>query len=235
MDKSRCTTEPNDPAQMNHGGTQVFGAGSHRTDTLGNNNLSTVAARIQDRIMQLSNEQALLKSAEGELRHYKAVLKHDTHKYETVRKSMLRAQQKCHCVELEYWKIHDQQHACAQEMDSLREATTKIHSSIQQQEQAWQGIINVLFAPHQSRTNLYLKSLEGEIQALEQEATQRTQQSEILQKRTASLIDDQASVLADEQRFIVDASSLSDNQTSENKQVHQLAEQVRTKVRKVQS
>lgn len=120
-------------------------------------------------------------------------------------------------------------------MDSLREATTKIHSSIQQQEQAWQGIINVLFAPHQSRTNLYLKSLEGEIQALEQEATQRTQQSEILQKRIASLIDDQASVLADEQRFIVDASSLSDNQTSENKQVHQLAEQVRAKVRKVQS
>jgi hypothetical protein len=73
-----------------------------------NNSIGAVAARIQERALQLQAERATLAAAQAELQDLEAVLYEEDKQNATVRRNMLITVRERHGVELELIKVHEQ-------------------------------------------------------------------------------------------------------------------------------
>ena len=125
--------------------------------------IAAVAARIQERSVQLSSERAVLQLVQLEQKEHEASLKDETALSQAVRQEYLSTTLARHGVELEVWNVKAKQEACL-ELLQAHETTTKSALETRNKYQAeWNEIVHQLATGHSISQCAYRNAMEAAI------------------------------------------------------------------------
>jgi chromosome segregation ATPase len=186
-----------------------------------------VAARIQDRAMQLLLEQTKLNDAKTELQKIQDSARKESQVNDSRRRILLATTNSRNGVELELYKARDKISDYKKLIQKLREETQKIEDQTKKVEAQWKDDVENIYSRCQLEMELYQHSLETSLQANEQRANQRVEQLDQLEARARNLNEEEGALRRACQTLETDIERLEREEEDGDEEVSSLALEVR--------
>jgi chromosome segregation ATPase len=196
-------------------------------------NMVAVAARIQDRAMQLHAEQTKLNTVLAELDKTRHEAQKETDVNSSRRRNMLEAINSRNGIELELYQARDKIDGYRTTIQKLQQETEIIEEAIAKAQAQWKDDVQNLYSPHQLEMELYQQTLEAALDAREQRSRQRAEQLEKLETKARNLKEREECLRLECTILREGTQSLEKREDAEDKEVSSLASQVREALAKV--
>lgn len=196
-------------------------------------NMVAVAARIQDRAMQLHAEQTKLNTVLAELDKTRDEARKETAVNSSRRRNMLEAINSRNGIELELYQARDKIDGYRTTIQKLQQETEIIEEAIAKAQAQWKDDVQNLYSPHQLEMELYQQTLEAALEAREQRSRQRAEQLEKLETKARDLKEREECLRLECTALREETQSLEKREDDEDKEVSSLASQVREALAKV--
>jgi hypothetical protein len=204
-------------------------------EEIGNGDMAAVASRIQARLSELATERALVELVKSDLEGLQNVLNEEIRKHGTVRRSMLSTVRARHGVELELWKVREQQETRLAKVHEYQRETEEVKDQANELQGAWEDAVKGLYVDHDLERELYKRSVQGCIRRREQRVEEREQRLRRLEQESKAF-ENEALLMADQakqlEQKILDTD---DREAAEDEEVAALAMQIRATVANVRS
>lgn len=151
-------------------------------------NISAVAAQIKEKALQLASERASRDVAVAELEAARRRLAEETKKNEVVRRELLSTVRTRHGMELEIFKIKEQQEGRLEATKKLTEETAELHSKARKMDEEWKSTWNEMYSFHEAKRDLYQRSLEIHIQRSQAVKRRRKQKLDCLSRESGKMM-----------------------------------------------
>ena len=211
---------------------------NHQTQqqSFSDSGIASVAAKIQDRAMQLMREQQQLQGTRDEFDYHQQLLEGEQARTTKVHQEFLKSNRNAYGIELEYLKLQEEMSDCQQKTVKLIEEKEQLEERLETEQASWQtNVLESLLVKHKTKQELYKKSLQAAISARENANAERERKLDQLKQEAKRFEAEHDWVLQQQQQvdFYIDRMSLKEEE--ENQKVEELAEQVRSSLQKVHS
>jgi hypothetical protein len=195
--------------------------------------MAAVATRIKARLSELATERALVELVKSDLEGLNYVLDEEIRKNGTVRRSMLSTVRARHGVELELWKVREQQEARMDKVDEYQRETDEAEDQANVLHGDWEEAVKDLYVDHDLQRELYKRSVQGRIRRREQRVEEREQRLRQLEQESKTF-ENEARLMADQTKQLeLKILDTDDREAAEDEEVAALAMQIRATVAKV--
>lgn len=149
------------------------------------NNIAAVAARIQERALQLSKEQAALVEAEATLERAKKTLEHETRENVALKREMLNVFRRRDGAELEWMDAEERVETLEKRVAELRRATERAEEAHARMHARWEHAECEIYAAHEVKRELVRRREEGKRARCEERRKRRRDELEALRETAA--------------------------------------------------
>lgn len=125
------------------------------------NAMELIAVRIQDRANQFIAEQTKLQTLLAKLESTKAIQGKESDTNTSFRRNLLESTRSRHAVELEIYYVREEMNSHIEAIQALEKDTEELHGETQTVETKWEDDIKTIYAPHQSKIELYTRTIES--------------------------------------------------------------------------
>lgn len=146
--------------------------------------MAAVATRIKARLSELATERALVEFVKSDLEGLQNVLGEEIRKNGTVRRSMLSTVRARHGVELELWKVREQQEARLAKVHEYQRETDEAKDEENELQEAWEETVKGVYVDHDLQRELYKRSVQGCIRRRAQRVEEREQRLRQLEQES---------------------------------------------------
>jgi chromosome segregation ATPase len=209
--------------------------GGNNNNNNNNNSMATVAARIQDRAMQLMSERATLEVVKTELEQIQTVANREQEENHSIRRTLLTTTRSRHGIELELFEARDQAENTTDSIDTLKQTTEEILEETAQAKLQWEDAVHKIYSTHQLEMDLYQRSLEGSVRKCEEQTNRRKERLQELEQKTDRLCREQESLVQETRSIQTEVEVIEQAEKHKDEQVSTLAEKVRTALAKVRA
>ena len=197
------------------------------------NHMMSVAARIQERALQLISERAILDAAKADLEHTQAIAEKETEINLAMRRSWLSAMSNRTSAELDLFAVRDKAQECAFSTHQLEEETREIQDETAKLNSQWKDDIKNLYAAQYLSMELHRRSLGCSIEVRENRETRQKDQLRELEQTADSLNKEKESMIEESKTIRLEIKSLEAIRKAEDQEVSELAIKVREALAKV--
>ena len=197
------------------------------------NGILAVAARIQERAFQLSNERAALETEGVDLKEAKAVLEGETRKNASVRREMLTAVRSLHGAELGLIGAEEEAEKVRREVEEIEEETRRIGEEAQRHMSKWKSIASDVYAKHDVKTELYRRRVEGKIWEKEEKIRERERKLDMLALKADMLHEEAVTMQLERERVTDEIREMDEREEREDEEIVGVAMQIRATLDKV--
>lgn len=195
--------------------------------------IHAVAARIQDRIVQLQSERRVLELVKAEQDEQQMALDEEMEASGLVRQDYLTAMRARHGVELELLKIEDKKKECEKSLENLQQKAQDLQTQKEEVQSSWDDMVTNVFADHHLKREIYRSSIQSQIEQREGLISSRTAQLATLAKGVESFRKSMEEVKEEKIRLENEIEELEQAAETEDDEVHSVANKVRDMVAKV--
>ena len=199
----------------------------------GENSIEIVATRIKERALELASERARVELAKAELSELQQLLDEETKTNGAIRRTMLSTVRSRHGVEMELWKVRDQQEERFAKLGEYQRETDEANAEMAELRTAWGDAVRDLYVEHDLQRELYRRSVEGGIKRREQRIKERDQ-------RLLQLVDETKVFQEETKRMVEETKKLEKNildmdnrEGKEDEEVAALSMNIRNTIAKV--
>jgi chromosome segregation ATPase len=163
----------------------------HRDDASGpssaNSNMAAVAARIQERALQLQSERAKWDLAKAELEQAQSIAAKERQVNHSIRRTLLATTRSRHGVELELYEAQDQAQSCTQCIESLEQEAENVMEQTEIVQERWEDAVRTTYASHQLDMEVYRHSLDQSLREREARSSRKKRGLEEIVSQTSQL------------------------------------------------
>jgi chromosome segregation ATPase len=196
-------------------------------------NMVAVAARIQDRAMQLLSEQTKLNAAKTELKRIQDEAKKETQVNHSRRRKLLETTNSRNGVELELCKARGRINSYRKSIDILQQETQRTELETTKVQAQWQDDVKNIYSPHQLQMELYRKSLEAALEVNERRTIKRLKRLEQYGANSRRLKEEEGHLRQECSTLEAETLALAKSEEDGDEEVSSLATQVREALSKV--
>jgi DNA repair exonuclease SbcCD ATPase subunit len=209
----------------------------HRDDVSGpssaNSNMAAVAARIQERALQLQSERAKWDLAKVELEQAQSIAAKERQVNHSIRRTLLATTRSRHGIELELYEAQDQAHSCMQSIVSLQHEAENVMEQTEIVQERWEDAVRTTYASHQLGMEVYRHSLDQSLREREDRSSQRKRRLEEIFSQTAQLSSREEHLRDESKNLKREISDLESKEEGGDCDVASLATKVRELISKV--
>jgi chromosome segregation ATPase len=206
-----------------------------QTMNVDSNSMAALAARIQDRATQFISEQTKLQSLAAELEHTRAVEQNESDTNTSLRRDLLETTCSRHSIELEIYDAREKTNSHMQSIQTLEEETEKIKEETETVETKWENDIKNIYAPHQSKIELYTQAIEFARETRESKINEKRQRHEAVEERIQRLKDEEEHFRRQSRDLQMQITGLEKEELQGDAQVSSLATQVQSALSEVRN
>jgi chromosome segregation ATPase len=202
-------------------------------DIGGENGIAAVATRIQERALELVSERAAVELAKAEMEEIQQALDEETKKNGAVRRTMLSIVRSRHGLELELWKVKDQQEERLTKIFEYECETEKLNDGASELEEVWEETVRDLYVDHDMQRELFSRSVQGRIRRRENHIKDRERRLRQLQQESKQFEQEEKRMVHQTNQLKSKIAETNERKETEDEEVAALAMQIRSTVAKV--
>jgi hypothetical protein len=196
-------------------------------------NILQIAARIQSRIVQLTEENEKLKGADQLVETLEADFVQETERSRNVHSRYLEHLIERNSLELECCEVVKQIAEKEIKAKKLLAQKEELQQKIEAEKLQWHNKFEGSLVRHQVRLELYQKHLLGTIKRRERATGKRQHRLETASRMTSDLDQERRGMLRQQEQFQANMMRMTEEEDQDNRQVEQLASRVREALAKV--
>jgi chromosome segregation ATPase len=194
---------------------------------------ASIAAQIEDRALLLASERGLRDVAEAERDQLQAVLDKESKTNAIIRRTLLQEVRSRHGVELELFRIQQQEEERERSIEKLEQETEDLRVEAEELEESWKQQVKEIYAPHQAKRSLYQKILESRIYKRQRKIKLRQDKIDFLERRAREMQADEQEMLSQMERIEQETNDANSREQEEDEAVSSLAMQIKATLAKV--
>ena len=195
--------------------------------------IMAVAAKIHERALQLTSERATRDMAKAELDETNLVLAEETDRYHQARRKLLSSVRRRNGVELEVYRIQDQQKEHMHTAERLEKETAKLNAMADATERQWTDMIERTIAPHFVKRRVFENALEGRIVAQQVVEERRKRKLAFLLEEASQYADECAHVRDETKQVRAETKRVKQNAARQDEELSGLSMQIKATIAKV--
>lgn len=194
---------------------------------------AAIASQIKDRAETLAREREiceLSKVAKG-----KAQAEFDQVSKRNIgfRRKLLKSLRSRHGIELELFRVNEQQDKQREKVTALKEEAKVLESQAKNMEMNWKRTVDELYASHQAKRELYQHCLERRIFQRQQHTQMLKNKTNFWERRASEMKADEKDLISQKENFLVQAKEADNREIEEDEAVSSLALQIKATLTKV--
>ncbi|CAB9520821.1 expressed unknown protein [Seminavis robusta] len=192
--------------------------------------MASVAARIQERSLQLSSEQAVLELVQLEHGEYQAALDAENQQTREVRRKFLETASNRNGVELELWNVESKRQDCVESTKRQEEEEERLCAARNEKQAEWEELVEDVLAGHALAQETYRTTFHNISRLRSDAVSKRKQQLAALDDHLKGLNRHDDPLAAEKERLQKALEELEANEQKEDGELARLAQEVQEHV-----
>ena len=202
-------------------------------DSGSENSIAAVAARIQERAHEVASERANVELAKAELKHFQILLEQESKKHNHVRRTMLSTVRSRHGVEMELWKLRDEQEDYVHQLEEYKRETQQAKEELAQVHASWEDTVRDVYVEHDLHRELYRRCVQDQIQQRKECIRQREQRLVRLAQETKAFQQETKQMMEEAKQLEQNIVEMDSREAKEDEEIAALSMQIRSTISKV--